>query len=292
VRGDLRDFAVERPRRLAVALAALAGRERPCPVAGGTDLYVGLNDGRAPAARYLDLSRLDELRGIASGRDGLRLGALTTYTDLRRSVAVARRAPVLAAMAATVGAAAIQNRGTLGGSLANASPASDPAPVLSVLGAEVELAALDGRRVARRRVPIERFFTAYRETAARPEELVVAVHLPAAALDSGWRVAYRKVGPRLAQAISKVVVASAVRVERRGRRVAEVRLALGSVAPTTVRAFRAEAALAGRRLDAEAIEAAREALAGDIRPIDDLRSTARYRGLVAGNLLAEQLGAV
>jgi xanthine dehydrogenase iron-sulfur cluster and FAD-binding subunit A len=89
-----------------------------------------------------------------------------------------------------------------------------------------------------------------------------------------------------------VVVASAVRVERRGRRVAEVRLALGSVAPTTVRAFRAEAALAGRRLDAEAIEAAREALAGDIRPIDDLRSTARYRGLVAGNLLAEQLGAV
>ena len=127
MRGDLRAFTVERPRNLAAALAALAARERPVPIAGGTDLYVLLNDGRAPGARWLDLSRLDELRGIARRRDGLRLGALTTFTELARSREVARRAPVLAEMAATVGAAAIQNRGTLGGSLANASPATSAA---------------------------------------------------------------------------------------------------------------------------------------------------------------------
>ena len=230
MRGDLRAFTVERPRNLAAALAALAARERPVPIAGGTDLYVLLNDGRAPGARWLDLSRLDELRGIARRRDGLRLGALTTFTELARSREVARRAPVLAEMAATVGAAAIQNRGTLGGSLANASPASDPAPALLVLGAEVELARRVGRRIARRSVPLERYFTAYRRTAARPDELIVAVTLPAAALE-GWRYAYRKVGTRRAQAISKVVAAVGVELAGRSGTVRAARIAFGSVAP-------------------------------------------------------------
>jgi len=290
MRGDLRSYEVERPRRLAAALAALAAPERPCPLAGGTDLYVALNAGQEPARRYLDLSRLDELRGIEAGRSGLRFGALTTYSDLRRSRVVARRAPVLGQMAATVGAAAIQNRGTLGGSLGNASPASDPAPVLLVLDAAIELAGLARGRVVRRQVPLAEFFTGYRTTAARPDELIVAVHLPAAALD-GWRHYYRKVGPRRAQAISKVVVAGALRTGGRPRRVEEIRIALGSVAATTVRARRAEAAVLGQRLDAAAIAAARAALAEDIRPIDDVRSTAEYRSLVAGNLLAEMLGA-
>ena len=293
MRGDLGPLEVLRPRRLAEALAWMseaATGDRPMPIAGGTDLYVGLNAGQSPAGRYLDLSRLDELAGIERRADGLWLGARTTYTELRRSPLVRRAVPVLAEMAASVGAVAIQNRGTLGGSLGNASPASDPAPVLLALDAQVELAARDGRSVARRRVALDRFFVAYRQTAARPEELIAGLLLPTAAL-AGWRYAYRKVGTRQAQAISKVVAAVGVELGGRPRRVRAARIAFGSVAPTPVRARAAEAALAGRPLDlAAAVAAARALVADDIRPIDDLRSSAAYRTLVAGRMLRDLLG--
>ncbi len=290
MRGDTTGFEVSRPRTLARALAELAAGERPMPLAGGTDLFVALNDGRAPAERYLDLSRLAELTGIAPLDGGLWLGASTTYTQLLRSRLVARRAPALAAMAGTVGASAIQNRGTLGGSLGNASPAADPAPVLLAFGAEIELARRDGRRVTRRRVAAADFFVAYRETAARPDELITGVLLPAEAL-RGWRYAYRKVGTRKAQAISKVVAAAGVRVAPRGGRVLEARIGYGSVAPTPVRARAAEAAILGRPLGPQSAAAAADALlAEDIRPIDDLRSTAEYRARVAGRLLEALLG--
>jgi CO/xanthine dehydrogenase FAD-binding subunit len=289
VRGDLTGFTVERPRRLAAALAALAERDRPTPIAGGTDLFVALNEGRAPGSRWLDLSRLDELRGIERRRTGLRLGARTTFTELARSRTVARLAPVLVDMARTVGAVAIQNRGTLGGSLGNASPASDPAPVLLALGAEVELARREGRRIERRAVALETFFTGYRTTAARADELIVAVSIPAASLD-GWRYAYRKVGTRRAQTISKVVAAAGVALAGRPRRLRAARIAFGSVAPVSLRCPAAERALAGRRLDLEAIAAARAALlAEDIRPIDDLRSTAAYRARISSRVLAALL---
>jgi CO/xanthine dehydrogenase FAD-binding subunit len=289
MRGDLSGCEVLRPRSLAAALAALAEPERPMPLAGGTDIFVLLNDGRQPARRFLDLALLDELRGIERSPSGLRIGARTTYTDLRRSATILRRAPVLAEMAATVGAAAIQNRGTLGGSLGNASPASDPAPVLLALDASVELARREGRRVERRTVPLSDYFTGYRATAAQADELVTAILVPAASL-AGWRYAYRKVGTRRAQAISKVVAAVAITPAGTPAQRSAARIAFGSVAPTTVRATAAEDALGGRRLDTAAAAAAREALlARDIRPIDDLRSTADYRGLVAGRILVTLL---
>lgn len=292
MRGDLSALEVIRPRRLAEALAALAEPERPMPLAGGTDLFVLLNDGKQPGRRYLDLTLLDELRGIELSPAGLRLGARTTYTDLRRSRTILRRAPILAEMAATIGAVAIQNRGTLGGSLGNASPASDPAPVLLALDASVELGRREGRRVERRTLSLSVFFTGYRTTAARADELVTAVWIPASSL-SGWRYAYRKVGTRRAQAISKVVAAVGVAGPARSDRPARppaARIAFGSVAATTVRATAAEGVLAGRTLDPAAAAEARAALVGhDIRPIDDLRSTADYRTLVAGRILVTML---
>lgn len=288
MRGDLGALAVLRPRRLGEALAAMAGDPRPQPIAGGTDLYVSLNAGQTPATTFLDLSRLAELAGIERRPDGIWLGASTTYADLRRSPLVRRAAPVLARMAASVGAVAIQNRGTLGGSLGNASPASDPAPVLLALDARVELAGREGRRIVRRQVPIDRFFVSYRQTAAEPGELIAGLLLPAAAL-SGWRYAYRKVGTRQAQAISKVVAAVGVATGGRPRTTRAARIAFGSVAPTPVRAAGAEAALSGRPLDAAAAAAAGAALAVDLRPIDDLRSTAAYRALVAERVLRELL---
>jgi len=287
VRGDLGALEVARPRRLVEALALLAEPERPTPLAGGTDLWVALNDGKQPSRRYLDLSRLDELRDITASSAGLRLGARTTFTELRQSKTVRGRAPVLAAMAATVGAAAIQNRGTLGGSLGNASPASDPAPVLLALDARVELVRRDGRRVARRVVPLADYFTGYRTTAATPDELISAIEIPAAAL-TGWHYGYRKVGTRRAQAISKVVAAIGVSLDRRSGVCVGARIAWGSVAPTTIRAPHGEGALVGRRLGAQsAVEAAAALVNDDLHPIDDLRSTAFYRSAVASRLFLE-----
>lgn len=283
MKGDVRSFRVTRPRTLDEALQAMASEPRPLPIAGGTDLFVGLNDGKAKAEHYLDLSLVDEMRGIGRTRAGLTLGARTTYTDLRRSKDARRFALALDAVARDVGAIAIQNRGTIGGSLANASPASDPAPVLMALDARVELASVRGRR----HVPLHEFFTAYRQTAANPDELITSVFLPAES-SAGWTIGYRKVGTRRAQAISKVVLATALLVGK-NRRVEGVRLAFGSVAATTVRARAAEALLLGEVLSPASIAAAQDALSRDIKPIDDIRSTGDYRMHVARNLLGAML---
>jgi xanthine dehydrogenase small subunit len=237
------------------------------PLAGCTDLYVGLHFGAAPGPRFLDLSGLRPLRGIRTRGDALVIGALTTYTELRASPLVRRRLPILAEAARWVGSVQIQNRGTLGGNIANASPAGDTLPVLAVAEAAVLLRSADGER----RVPFGSFYTGYRKTVMRPDELIVAVEVPPVE----GRQWFRKVGTRAAQAISKVVMA-AVRAPR-------PRVALGSVAPTVVRVPRTEAALAGGGTLAEA----QAALMDEVQPIDDLRSTAAYRRRVAANLLAQ-----
>lgn len=284
MRGDLRSFRVERPAKLSDALALLAADERPLPIAGGTDLYVGINDGKPRASRYLDLSLLSkELRGMTLSKAGLRIGALTTYTDLRRSKEVKRFAPVLADVARDVGAIAIQNRGTIGGSLGNASPASDPAPVLMALDAHVEAASTQGTRT----IPMGELFVGYRKTALRPDELITGVLVPRSSVE-GWKIWYRKVGTRRAQAISKVVVCGAVLLGKRNV-VEGARIAWGSLAATTVRSRAAEAALLGAPLEARTIVAAQNALSRDVTPIDDVRSTADYRMQVARNLLASML---
>jgi CO/xanthine dehydrogenase FAD-binding subunit len=195
------------------------------------------------------------------------IGALTTYTEVIRSPLVKRRLPILAEASRWVGSPQIQNRGTIGGNVANASPAGDTLPVLAVAEATVVLRSLDGER----RVPIASYYTGYRETAMHPDELIVAIEVPPVE----GRQWFRKVGTRAAQAISKVVMA-AVRAPR-------PRIALGSVAPTVVRVPRTEALLAGGGSLAEA----QATLADEIQPIDDLRSTAAYRRQVSANLLAQ-----
>lgn len=283
MKGDVSVLRVSRPSSLDEALALLASEKPPLPLAGGTDVFVGINDGRPRAPWFLDLSALEKsLRFIRNDKAGLTLGAMTTYTDLRRSKVIAKVAPVLAAVAKDVGALAIQNRGTIGGSLGNASPASDPAPVLMALEGHVLLASEKGERS----VPLHEFFLGYRKTALRPGELITAVVLPHAA-NEGWRHWYRKVGTRRAQAISKVVIAGATHV-RRGV-VEGARISFGSVAATTVRARNVEAALLGETLSPAVIAKAQDALSKDVTPIDDIRSTADYRLHVSRNLLAAML---
>jgi CO/xanthine dehydrogenase FAD-binding subunit len=256
------------PRSLAHALKLLRDEEHLVPLAGCTDVYVALNAGAAPGRRFLDLWPLDELRGIRARGATLTIGALTTYSEIIRSPIVGRRLPMLAAAAREIGAVQVQNRGTLGGNIANGSPAGDSLPVLAAADAVVVLRSVAGER----RVPFCGFYTGYRRSVLQPAELIVAVEIPRVQ----GRQWFRKVGTRAAQAISKVVMAG---VRRDGVRPC---IALGSVAPTVVRATRTEELLAA----GGTIEDARAMLMTEVAPIDDIRSTAAYRRYVAANLLA------
>lgn len=249
------------------------------PLAGGTDLMVTITgEIGEPPGRVLDIWALDELRGIRVEPDALVIGALTTYTDLRRSPEVSEFAPGLAEAAATIGAAQIQNRGTLGGNVVNASPAGDTLPVLLALDAEMVLGSARGERT----VAAGDFWPSYRTTARRDDELLVRIRVPRV---DGRQVRFRKIGTRRAQAISKVVMALAWRARGDGAPWNDVRLAMGSVAATTIRLPAVEAVLEGSTPTRGTAEAAAEALTEAIQPIDDVRSTAAYRRLVSGRVL-------
>ncbi len=264
------------PRSLAEALAMLAA-PGVRPIAGGTDVMVGLAAGTiAVDERFVDIRGLDELRGIDEDNGELVLGALTTYSELRRSALVADLLPVLAEAAATIGAAQIQNRGTIGGNVVNASPAGDMLPILLATDARLELVSEGGERS----VPATEFWTGYRRTARRADELLARIRIP---LMAGRTVRYRKVGTRRAQAISKVVMAVAWRED--GGVWRDVRIGLGSVAERPVRAPAAEAILDGSRADPGTAERAARAVMSEITPIDDVRSTADYRRAVTGRIL-------
>jgi len=265
MRTGLSSLELREPRSLDEALRMLRDEGPLTPLAGCTDVYVTLQFGTQPARRFLDLWGLDELRGIEARDGALRIGALATHTDLVRSPLVRERVPMLAAAAREVGGVQIQNRGTLAGNVANGSPAGDTLPVLAVAEAVVVLRSAEGER----RVPFNGFYTGYRRTVMRPDELIVSIEIPEVQGEQ-W---FRKVGTRAAQAISKVVMA-AVRAPR-------PRIALGSVAATVVRLPRTEEVLAA----GGSPEEARRALLEEVHPIDDVRSTAEYRRRVAANLL-------
>jgi xanthine dehydrogenase small subunit len=273
---------IDTPARLFEAYELLASGAAnggaPTPIAGGTDVMVAITgELREPPSRMLDLSRLDELRGISLERDAIVLGARSTYSEIRRSALVREHLPALADAAATIGAAQIQNRGTLGGNIANASPAGDTLPILLATDATI----LVGGQRGEREIGAAAFFLGYRKTELAPDELVLHVRIP---LRKGREVRFRKVGTRRAQAISKVVMAISWR-ELGDTGWGDVRIALGSVAPTPIRAPGAEAVLEGSLPTPEVADRAAETLAGEISPIDDVRSTADYRRIVAGRVL-------
>jgi len=243
-----------------------------------------LEAGQLPVGRYLNLHGLRELRGISHDDRYVTMGALTTYTEIRRDPVITRELPMLVEAAGHTGAIAIQNRGTIGGNIANASPAADSPPALLAYEAEVELASSKGRRW----VPYDRFHLGYKKTAMAADELLTAVRVPR--VEERRVHYYRKVGTRRAQAISKVCIA-AVGALQNGV-FAGVRIGWGSVAPVPQRSIRVEAVLGGSRPGAEARARARVALRSDIAPIDDIRSTRDYRARVSENLLADFIAGI
>ncbi len=274
---------VHSPKTLQEAYAILqqeAGRVKV--LAGGTDLMVTLNARIEIHPAYLNIWGLQELRGISEVGDQIRIGALTTYAQIIRSPLLLQHAPALIQASKLVGAAQIQNRGTLGGNIVNASPAGDTLPVLAVFEAELEVGSARGTR----KIGFNQFYSGYRQTQLAPDELLLSVHWPKPA-SGDWQY-FRKVGTRQAQAISKIVMAIFAR--RRPQQNFEfIKIAFGSVAPTVIRTPQTEALLAQKKLSEELIEQARSSVMQEVHPISDVRSTAEYRRLMSGNILARAL---
>jgi xanthine dehydrogenase small subunit len=267
-----------RPETLEQALHARAEHPDFMVLCGGTDLLVAAGKKPEPPG-IIDLFGLAPLTGVREREGGgVSIGAATTYAAILDSEPARRELPALVQAAREIGALQIQARGTLGGNIATSSPVGDSLPVLLALDAAIEVASPGGSRV----VPYTEFCTGYRRTAMATDELIVAVHIPPrpAGLVQYWR----KVGTRKAQSISKVMIAAAARLAL--GRVAEVRIGLGAVADRPIRARAVEDAVRGMAPGREAADAARAALATEITPIDDVRSTARYRLAVAQNLVA------
>jgi CO/xanthine dehydrogenase FAD-binding subunit len=270
------------PTTLAEAYAVMSDRGGSVKIiAGGTDLMVLMNAHLLETADFLDIWGVDELRGITDEGNVLRIGALTTYTQLINSTLIRQYVPSLVDASRTIGAIQIQNRGTIGGNIINASPAGDSLPVLAAYGAEVEIGSTRGLRT----VSFDNLYTGYRRTVLELDELLVAVRIPK--LKEGERDFYWKVGTRRAQAISKTVLASKAQFTQ--GRLEAIRIGVGSVAPTVVRATQTERLLVTGPLTPALIEQARRTITREITPITDLRSSEHYRRIVTGNVLVKFL---
>lgn len=282
MRAYLPGYEMISPSSLADALNWLA-REPGYwqPFAGGTDLMVLLESGKLPHKNYLNIWNIAELRGIEITDRHVTLGALTTYTEVQTNSILQAEFPMLCQAASETGGLAIQNRGTLGGNIVNASPAADSPPALLAYDAELELVSVGGARW----VGYQGFHTGYKQTIMSPDELVSRIRLPRTT--NGLRQYYRKVGTRKAQAISKVCLAACARVGDQS--IEDVRLAFGSIAPIPLRCINTESALRGARIDIAIIEKAKAELAREISPIDDIRSTRNYRLKVSVNLIDDFL---
>lgn len=276
------DYELIAPGTLTAVLSLLASEPGSwLPVAGGTDVMVQYAAGKLPARKLVSIWSLPELRRIEVFPGEIHVGAGCTYTDLRDSEIVRREFGLLFSAASWTGGIANQNRGTIGGNIVNASPAADSLPALLVYEAELILVSARGER----RVPYANFHIDYRKTKLAPDELIRAVCL--ASRFSEYYAHARKVGPRKAQAIAKVCLAALGKIEKDVA--IDIRLAMGSVAPVPLRLTETEKVVRGKRIVPELVCLAAQTAVKEIRPIDDIRSTARYRAAVAGNLVAEFL---
>lgn len=282
MRGYVPTYSLISPSNLGEALDVLAQDSGSWkPFAGGTDLMVLLEAGRLPHKNYVNIWNLKELRGIEVTDSQVTIGALTTYTEVQNHPVLQQEFPMLCQAAKETGGIAIQNRGTLGGNIVNASPAADSPPALLAYDAELELVSKAGAR----RIPYSGFHQGYKQMDIRPDELLRAITLPRTT--KGLTHYYRKVGTRKAQAISKVCFAAVAGVK--GGNIDHVRIALGSVAPIPFRCFNTENVVNGQPLTDQTIAAATQSLATEISPIDDIRSTKDYRLQVSLNLLEDFL---
>ena len=276
------DYEMVAGRSLQATVALLASEPGTwLPIAGGTDVMVQYAAGTLPSRKLVSIWNLPELRRIDVTPEEIRIGAGCTYTDIRRHEIIGREFPLLTAASRWTGGVANQNRGTIGGNIVNASPAADSLPPLLVYEPELILVSVRGNR----RLPYVDFHTGYKKTLLAADELIQTVCLPRRY--AGYVSHARKVGARNAQAISKVCIAALARIA--DGVIEDVRIALGSIAPVPLRLRQTEQAITARSIDSALLALAQKTAIAEVRPIDDIRSTARYRAAVAGNLVVEFL---
>jgi CO/xanthine dehydrogenase FAD-binding subunit len=285
MRGNAEAHEMVAPGSLPAVLELLAAAPGEwTPIAGGTELMVAHAAGRLAPQKLVSLWGIPELRFIDASAESISIGAGATFRDLRADAGIAAELPMLARAASWIGSIANQSRATLGGNLVNGSPAADSSPALLVYDAEIEIISARESR----RIPYSTFHTGYKRNALAADELLFAVHLPLRF--ARHRQYLRKVGTRRAMAISKVAMAATALIKDGA--IGEIRIAAASLAAYPARLYQVEAALLGRRIDASTIAAGRETLLAEVRPIDDIRSTAEYRKRVAANLLEEFLNEI
>lgn len=282
MRSDSSQFDLIAPGSLDAVLEVLASSPNPyTPIAGGTELMVAFGAGRLQATRLVSIANIQELRFIQETAEVITLGACTTFTDIRQHPGINHNLPLLAQAASWTGSIANQNRGTLGGNIVNASPAADSPPALLAYNASVTLISLRGSRT----IPYRDFHISYKKTLLAPDELLYSVTIPCNL--NGYKQYVRKVGTRNAQAISKVAIAAVAYTE--SGIVKDIRLGAASLREIPTRLIAAEQAIVDNRVDDATVSSVRAAIFGEARPIDDIRSTAKYRAAVATNLVEEFL---
>jgi CO/xanthine dehydrogenase FAD-binding subunit len=287
MRSNVAEYDLVAPATLNEALQTLASDPRYTPIAGGTELMVALSAGRLLQKHLLSINHFRELRFIDATADTVTIGSGTTFTDIRKHAVIASDLPLLAQAAGWTGSIANQNRGTLGGNIVNASPAADSPPALLAYDATLTLISAQGSRT----IPYADFHLSYKKTALRPGELLHSIRVQRKF--SNYRSYTRKVGTRNAQAISKIAIAALALIDDKTRVIEDIRIGAASLRETPTRCSAAERALLNQQLTPASlpalIAAARTALATEARPIDDIRSTAKYRAAVSANLLEEFL---
>lgn len=278
---SLEDVPCAFPDSLEEALKLLADVSSGTVIlAGGTDLMVQWVSGvRSLPKRVVSVFHLKELRGISEDEDRIVIGAAETHATIRASPLVRKHLPALAAAAGVIGGWQIQSRGTIAGNAANASPAGDLPPAMMITDGSVVVASARGERT----IPLPSFFKDYKKVALAPDELIVRFLLPKK--PDGAHEAFHKIGPREAQAISKVVGACRLMLDPKTRMIMSSAIAFGSVAPTVVRLYELESWLEGQVLDEAVIDEAEQHARIEVHPIDDIRSTAEYRKWLVGRMV-------
>ena len=253
-------------------------KEKITPIAGGTDLMVLLDAGKLPPGKFIDINQLPSLKIIEEDADYIYIGALCTFSDIRNNPLCQNYFPMMGEAARWSGAKAIQNRGTIGGNICNASPAGDTPPALLSYDAEIELSSVDGVRW----ISYDEFHYDYKKMKKNPNELLTRISIPKTNPERyEW---YQKVGTRLAQAISKICFAGLIEFSE-DKEVKKIRLAWGAMGPYVLRSKKTEQILMGQKITPQLISKALTELNTELNPIDDIRSTGTYRKKVALNLL-------
>lgn len=276
----MKNFDYIRPGNMDEAIAALRANDNPCVLAGGTDLLVGLKTNSVRPKCIIDLKGIPNINSIEYN-DGFKFGTLATVRDIETSPLLREKIPALCEAAATLGSIQIRNRATIGGNLCNGSPAADMAAILLAMNCEVKIVSPDGEK----KLILDQFFTGPGITALARDEVLSEIIIPKEI--QSYKGVYLKHGPRRAMDIGIVNIAILLNADFKSRRCNRIAIALGAVAPTPIRAKKAEALLEGRPLTTERIREAAETASSEAKPISDFRASAGYRLELIKSLVAK-----